>query len=375
MADNVENLVLQGSADLQAYGNGGSNAIYGNAGNNILDGGNDVDAMYGLGGNDVYFVDNPGDAVVENPDEGNDAVFSTAHLVLSADVETLVLQGSADLQGYGNSLANALFGNAGSNLLDGRGGADYMAGGTGDDVYVVDDGGDQVVENANEGNDAVFSTAHLVLSADVETLVLQGSADLQGYGNSLANALFGNAGSNLLDGRGGADYVAGGTGDDVYVVDDGGDQVVENANEGNDAVFATLDYALADNVETLVLQDTGDWAGTGNTLANTIYGSSGGNTLDGGAGADVLTGNAGNDIFVFNAGEANGDVVIDFAGNSGTAGDALQFVGYGTTLQGATFTQIVASNQWQIHSGLGGPDEIITFLNGASIDPTDVLFS
>src|SRR5262245_42604621 len=375
LSADVETLVLQGSTDLQGYGNGLNNALYGNAGSNLLDGRGGADYMAGGIGDDVYVVDNPGDAVVENPDEGNDAVFSTAHLVLSADVETLVLQGSTDLQGYGNGLNNALYGNAGSNLLDGRGGADYMAGGIGDDVYVVDNPGDAVVENPDEGNDAVFSTAHLVLSADVETLVLQGSTDLQGYGNGLNNALYGNAGSNLLDGRGGADYMAGGIGDDVYVVDDGGDQVVENANEGNDAVFATLDYALADNVETLVLQGTGDWAGTGNTLTNSIYGSSGGNTLDGGAGADVLTGNAGNDIFVFYAEEANGDVVIDFAGNSGAAGDALQFVGYGTILQGATFTQIVASNQWQIHSGLGGPDEIITFLNGASIDPTDVLFS
>jgi Ca2+-binding RTX toxin-like protein len=79
-----------------------------------------------------------------------------------------------------------------------------MLGGAGDDVYVVDNAGDQVVENASEGNDAVFATAHFVLPADVETLVLQGSADLQGYGNSLANALFGNSGNNLLDGRGGA---------------------------------------------------------------------------------------------------------------------------------------------------------------------------
>src|SRR3954447_8710462 len=67
LADNVENMVLRGSADLQAYGTGGSNAMYGNAGNNLVDGGAGVDGMYGLAGNDVYFVDNPGDAVIENP--------------------------------------------------------------------------------------------------------------------------------------------------------------------------------------------------------------------------------------------------------------------------------------------------------------------
>ena len=62
--------------------------------------------MFGGAGNDVYFVDNAGDQVVENPGEGFDAVFSTAHFRLAANVEALVLQGSADLQGYGNSDAN-----------------------------------------------------------------------------------------------------------------------------------------------------------------------------------------------------------------------------------------------------------------------------
>jgi Ca2+-binding RTX toxin-like protein len=372
---NVENLTLQGSADLQAYGNSDANTLTGNAGNNILDGDAGADTMIGGAGNDVYLVDNGSDQVIENAGEGNDAVFSSVHFVLPADVETLVLQGSADLQGYGNGGVNALFGNSGSNLLDGRGGADYMAGGAGDDVYFVDDGGDAVIENAGEGRDAIFSTTHLVLSANVEVLVLQGSADLQGYGNGDANKLYGNTGSNLLDGRGGADFMMGGAGNDVYFVDDAGDMVRENSGQGTDAVFATIDYALTAEVETLVLQGSGNLSGTGNGLANKLYGNAGGNTLDGGAAADVLMGNAGNDTFVFHAGEAAGDIVGDFAGNGAAAGDSLQFVGFGTALQGATFSQVGVSNQWLIHSGLvGGTDETITLLNGASVDPTDVSF-
>ena len=62
--------------------------IYGNAGNNILDGGAGADVMVGGAGNDTYFVDNVGDVVIENAGEGNDAVFSTAHYGLSANVET-----------------------------------------------------------------------------------------------------------------------------------------------------------------------------------------------------------------------------------------------------------------------------------------------
>ena len=134
--------------------------------------------MVGAGGNDTYFVDNAGDTVVESPGAGNDAVFASVHLTLTANVETLVLQGSADLQGYGNDLTNVIYGNTGNNLLDGGAGADLMVGGAGDDTYFVDNASDAAFENPGEGTDAVFSTAHYGLAADVEILVLQGIADL-----------------------------------------------------------------------------------------------------------------------------------------------------------------------------------------------------
>ena len=227
-----------------------------------------------------------------------------------------------------------------------------------------------VFENADEGTDAVFSTAHFGLSANVETLVLQGSADLQGYGNSEANTLYGNTGSNLLNGEGGADIMLGGAGNDVYFVDNVGDLVFENLNEGTDAVFSTVDYTLTANVETLVLQGAGNLSGTGNALDNKLFGNSGDNTLNGGAGADRLTGGAGNDTFVFNVGQANGDTIIDFAGNGAGAGDTLSFVGFGP---GATFPKIDATH-WQVNYNGGASHEIITFINGASIDPSDFVF-
>jgi Ca2+-binding RTX toxin-like protein len=332
--------------------------------------------MVGGAGNDTYFVDNSNDVVFENANEGSDAVLSTAHYRLSANVETLVLQGHADLQGYGNSDANTLYGNAGNNLLNGEAGADRMVGGAGNDTYFVDNSNDVVFENANEGNDAVFSTAHYRLSANVETLVLQGNADLQGYGNSDANTLYGNAGNNLLNGEAGADRMVGGAGNDTYFVDDSGDLVFENANEGTDAVFATVNYTLTANVETLVLQGAGDLSGTGNALDNKVYGNAGDNALNGGAGADMLnggaghdtlTGGTGNDTFVFGVGQADGDIIVDFDGQGAAAGDSLQFVGYGP---GATFTQNDATH-WQIDYNGGSSHELITFMNGAAIHASD----
>ena len=379
LAANVENLVLQGSADLQGGGNSLNNMISGNAGNNLLDGDAGVDTMSGGAGNDMYLVDNASDAVVENASAGIDTVFSTAHLRLTANVEYLILQGSANLQGGGNSLSNVIIGNSGNNLLDGDAGADGMLGGAGNDVYFVDNAGDAVIENASEGADAVFSTAHFALSANVETLVLQGSDSLQGYGNNGANTLYGNTGGNLLNGMAGADVMRGGLGNDVYFVDNAGDMVFENVGEGTDAVFAAVDYTLSANVDTLVLQGASPLNGTGNGLDNKLFGNSGANTLigaggddrlDGGAGADVLQGDAGDDTFVFRLGEADGDTVVDFAGNGAAAGDSLRFVGFGA---GANLTQNDGTH-WQINYSGDTLHEIITFTNGAVIDASDALF-
>jgi trimeric autotransporter adhesin len=371
LSANVENLILQGGADLQGYGNALTNVIYGNGGNNLIDGGGGADLMVGGAGNDTYFVDDPSDSAFEVAGEGNDTVLTTANYGLAANVENLVMQGTADLQGYGSNQANVLYGNTGNNLLNGAGGIDLMVGGVGNDTYFVDDPSDSCFEAAGEGNDAVFAFCNYGLAADVETLVLQGSADLQGYGNNQANTLYGNAGNNLINGGGGADTMLGGIGNDTYFVDNVGDVVFENAGEGTDAVLSGVSYTLSANVEALVLQGGGNLNGTGNAQANNIFGNTGNNVLDGAGGADVLTGDAGNDTFIFHAGQADGDTVVDFAGNGAAAGDSLQFVGYGG---GATFTQIDATH-WQVNYNFALSHDHITFMNGAAIHPSDYLFS
>src|SRR5262245_8094198 len=288
---NVETLVMSGGADLQGFGNGLANVIYGNAGNNLIDGGAGIDLVVGGAGNDPYLADDARDSAFEVAGQGNDSVFTSVNYGLAADVENLVMQGIADLQGYGNNQANVIYGNAGNNLINGAGGIDLMVGGAGNDTYFVDDPSDSCFEVAGQGNDAVFASCNYGLAADVETLVMQGSGDFQGYGSNQANTLYGNAGNNLLNGAGGTDTMLGGSGNDTYFVDNAGDVVFENANEGTDAVFASVNYTLTANVEALVLQSVGSIDGTGNALNNNIFGNSGANTLDGGGGADVLTGN------------------------------------------------------------------------------------
>src|SRR5205085_1867995 len=137
---------------------------------------------------------------------------------------------------------------------DGKGGADQMVGGAGNDNYYVDNTGDTVTENPGQGNDAVYSSIGYTLPANVEALILiEGAGNINGAGNSDPNSLLGNSGNNALDGKGGADVMQGGAGNDIYFVDSTSDVVTENPNEGNDIVYASVDYTIGPNIESVVL--------------------------------------------------------------------------------------------------------------------------
>uniref|UniRef100_UPI003F20702A beta strand repeat-containing protein n=1 Tax=Rhizobium sp. F40D2 TaxID=3453141 RepID=UPI003F20702A len=184
-----------------------------------------------------------------------------------------------------------------------------MTGGVGDDTYIVDNAGDSVAENTGAGTDTVRTTlASYRLGGNVENLTYIGTGTFTGTGNSLANTIKGGAGADTLDGQAGADILIGGAGNDTYIVDVS-DVVTEGLNEGTDLIRTGLSsYALTNiaNVENLTFIGTGNFAGTGNGLANTITGGAGNDTLDGGAGNDTLNGGAGNDIYLV---DSAGDVI------------------------------------------------------------------
>ncbi len=342
---NVENLTLTGSTAINGTGNTLDNVLTGNTGNNILtdgagndtlNGGTGADTMIGGIGNDTYMVDNVGDVVTENAGEGTDTVQSSITYTLGANVENLTLTGSTAINGTGNTLDNVLTGNSAANLLtDGAGndtlnggaGADTMIGGIGNDTYVVDNVGDVVTENAGEGTDTVQSSITYTLGANVENLTLTGTSAINGTGNTLANVLTGNSGNNTLSGGTGADTMIGGLGNDIYVVDDVGDVVTENAGEGTDTVQSSITYTLGANVENLTLTGTTAISGTGNTLDNVLTGNTGANTLTGGAGNDTLNGGAGADTMI--GGIGNDTYVVDNVGdvvteNAGEGTDTVQ---------------------------------------------------
>jgi len=328
LPDKVENIVLTGTASISATGNALNNTLEGNAGANRLDGGAGADTMKGYTGDDSYVVDNAGDVIVENANEGTDTIETGFTWTLAKNFENLTLTGTAALNGTGNTVNNVLTGNDGANVLDGLAGADTMQGGGGNDVYKVDNVLDVVIEKPSSGTDRVESTVTYTLSADVEQLTLLGTGNLNGTGNASANTLLGNAGINRLDGGAGADSMTGGAGNDTYVVDNAGDLTVEAANGGTDTVESSVTWSLMSETENLTLTGDASVNGTGTAQNNTLRGNTGNNllsglagndsivggagddTLDGGAGVDTLVGGTGNDTYVI---DATTDVITENA--------------------------------------------------------------
>ena len=398
LGDNLENLTLTGTNAINGTGNALANTLIGNITNNILDGGVGNDSMAGGAGDDVYVVNASGDVVTERLNEGIDRIESTVSITaLAANVENLTLLGTANINGTGNTLDNALRGNSGANVLSGGVGADTLTGGAGNDtltggagndIFNVDAGVDSVTDlsggdglvvsggaTANATVTGAFTATAATLNAGIANLSSAGfGVDLSlasgtngykvtntgtsatfrgsGFNDSLiggigADTLTGGAGNDLLDGGAGNDSMAGGIGDDVYVVSASGDVVTELLDEGIDRIESVVAItALAANVENLTLLGTANINGTGNTLDNVLIGNSGANalsggdgndSLQGGAGADTLTGGAGNDTFRVDSGT---DSVTDLSG-----GDALVVSGGATanaTLTGA-FTATAAT--------------------------------
>ncbi|NGN45008.1 calcium-binding protein [Mesorhizobium sp. CGMCC 1.15528] len=155
---NVENLELQGTANLVGTGNSLDNSLTGNvadntlrggAGNDILNGAAGKDTTYGGIGNDVFIVSSTGDRTIELAGEGADTVRPYIDWTLGANIERLEFLGSANLTGNGNTLNNTLIGNSGDNILRGGAGDDTLVGGWGKDTLIGGDGNNTFFFNSS----------------------------------------------------------------------------------------------------------------------------------------------------------------------------------------------------------------------------------
>ncbi len=168
--------------------------MFGNDGNNVLDGGAGRDQLNGATGNDTVHGGDGDDTINESGD-GNDVLNGGA--------------GTDDLRAEG-----------GNDLLDGGTGADLLKGGAGNDSYLVDNALDVIVESAGEGLDAVTASASYALSAGASVEMLTaaaGTAAINLSGNEGLNTIVGNTGRNTLSGMDGNDLLTGGKGKDTFV--------------------------------------------------------------------------------------------------------------------------------------------------------------
>jgi Ca2+-binding RTX toxin-like protein len=204
-----------------------------------------ANTLAGLGGNDLYFVNNTGDQVQESAGGGsNDVVFSRVNYTMPANVEVLAMNGSG-LTGTGGS---------GNDLFTSLNGANTLVGLGGSDTYYINNTGDQVQEAADGGSDAVFARVNYTIPDNVEVMVTEGSG-LTGTGS---------AGDDLLGSLGGANTLIGNGGDDTFLFHAGqtngvtvNDFAGSGADAGDEIVF--IDYgadALFENVDSTHWQVT-----------------------------------------------------------------------------------------------------------------------
>ena len=391
-----ENDILVGTAgpdtingwegDDTLQGGAGTDTLIGGFGNDQLDGGAGPDSLYGGVGNDTYYIDGVGDQAVEllaDAAGGVDLVRSTVSHTLGYGIEHLALSGSVSINGTGNELNNTLYGNAsynhllgldghdvlygegggdalgggsgndvlhgqsGVDVLDGGTGADRMYGGEDNDLYIVDNVGDQTLEDSADllGGlaDRVITSLNHTLGYGIENLTLTGSTAINGTGNALHNILHGNSANNMLSGLDGNDLLAGfegndtltgGRGNDVLRGGNGRDQL--NGGAGNDR----FDYDAVSESPTGTGRDviTG-FAGAGTAFGDQIDLF----TID----ANVLV--AGNQTFTWNGATPGGAGTLWYTGGvlyGNVDGDAtpefqIQLVGTPALSVGGTGTDIL----------------------------------
>lgn len=181
LEENVENLTYTGvnafigngnTLDNVIIGGSGIDQLFGNDGNDTLNGGSSgADVLAGGLGNDTYIVSHAGIFVNEAYNQGTDTVSTTlASYTLGNNLENLIYTGAGAFNGAGNLLDNIMTGGNGNDTLNGGSGNDTLIGGAGRDNLIGGAGSDTFVfkSAAEAGNGTGASSTNADLITDFQ---------------------------------------------------------------------------------------------------------------------------------------------------------------------------------------------------------------
>ncbi|WP_289043996.1 calcium-binding protein [uncultured Aliiroseovarius sp.] len=389
--------------------------ITGSEADDILQGDEGVETLFGLGGND-QFNWSPG-ADVFNGGQGIDTVsYHNASSSVAINLAKKQATGAADGDIHhsienivgtnwndalvGDDFANSLFGGGGDDVLDGGMSGNILDGGDGSDTVTYANFRDAVVINLAQSTTSGAALGDILISIEN----IEGTAfDDTIIGNDGENTIWGGIGNDRLSGGAGDDVLFGGSGDDILsggsgadVLDGGaGQDWVDYRQATERAIFylGPIPRAVIAPQDTLISIEHAfgsafDDQIHGSDVANTISGMAGADTIFGGGGNDRLTGDAGNDTLLGETGDDHlyggaGDDTLNGGANrdrlDGGAGDDLLLGGAGNdVLLGQTGDDIMdgGSGADILRGGpgadlmldSGGPDQ---YFGGAGFDTVD----
>ena len=262
----------------------------GNAGNDMMTGGDANDYLEGgLGDDQIDGGRGQDEASYANGTDDPVTVDLTAGTATGAGHDSLVsIESSGGPQSeptddtfIGNGRQNVFYGRGGEDRLEGRGEDDFMNGGEGQDTadYSSAPGGVQInlasnVAHGGAGNDAL-SEIERIRGSDFDD-VLQGS--------NVANVMVGASGKDRLKGLDGPDVLNGGPGVDTVDYEGSAMPVTVDLAAGTGELGSVTDSVIG--VENA----------TGTFYGDFLYGDDGPNRLKGLEGGDELYGRGGNDL-------------------------------------------------------------------------------
>lgn len=291
--------------------------------NDLIDGREGDDHLYGAAGNDTY-VFSAGQDWIDEANKGGEDTIRVRDSFTPADISI-----------YFNSSQNLVLTDTDGNSIT---------------VYKQGTSALYGIEHVTFADSTTWNLA----SMEIETHGTSGADNLYGsdygdasstdtifgfdgndylYGGNGNDTLYGGDGNDTLKGQAGDDTIFGGNGDDFIFASSNDGNDIAHGDAGNDTIYGVGHSVLYGDAGNDNLYNNASSANAASTVVklyggdgdDNLFGGYGHTTLNGGAGADTLTGsNSGVDTFTFDAATAFDavDTVKSFM-KSGTNHDAI----------------------------------------------------